>query len=294
MILSSNPANRVAALRHDLRLEAALPVPRRLDPHRPVIGPQRLRRRPVAGVPRPARRRLAALVAEVIGQLGVHRPLDQPLGQLREQPAGPDDLLLRPSAGEQLIDQLVAEPLTQLGRQPLDPELVRRRAAIPIRSPYGLTPRDGGAALQLVGHLPWNRRHDTPLLVMPTQKIGHSPLAGKTEPAGGRACVRTTFAPLRPRRRVVARGSWRTTQSWRSETGVCRTHAARRRGPRDRFERGGGARTRDLEVHHAFACSSVEARCGARTQTGPAESNSVCLSSERLACQKARRRCYGA
>jgi hypothetical protein len=46
------------ALRHDLRLEAALPVPGRLDPQRPVIGTQRLRRRPIAGVSDPARRRL--------------------------------------------------------------------------------------------------------------------------------------------------------------------------------------------------------------------------------------------
>jgi hypothetical protein len=110
----------------------------------------------------------------MIGQLGVHRALHQPLGQLSEQPTGTNDLLLRLSAGEQLIDQLITETLTQLGRQPLDVEDVRRRAAIPIRSPYGLTPRDGGTGIQLVGHLPCNRRHDTPLLVMPTQKIGQS------------------------------------------------------------------------------------------------------------------------
>jgi hypothetical protein len=41
----------------------------------------------------------------MLGQLGVHRPLDQPLGQLRQHAARPDDLLLRPGAGEQLIDQ---------------------------------------------------------------------------------------------------------------------------------------------------------------------------------------------
>ena len=38
------PREPRCALRQDLRLEAALPVPRRLDPHRPVISPQRLRR----------------------------------------------------------------------------------------------------------------------------------------------------------------------------------------------------------------------------------------------------------
>lgn len=42
-----------------------------------------------------------------------------------------------------------------------------------------------------------------------------------------------------------------------------------------------------------FGSSSVEARCRAQQETGPAKSNSVCLSSERLACQKARRRFMG-
>jgi hypothetical protein len=114
----------------------------------------------------------------MVGQLGVHRPLNEPPGQLGKQPTGPDDLFLRLGAGEQLIDQLVAEPHTQFGRQRSDAELVRPRAAIPIRSPYGLTPRDGGAGIKLVDHLPWNRRHDTPLPVMPTQKIGQSPISG--------------------------------------------------------------------------------------------------------------------
>ena len=99
------------ALADDLRLEAAVAVPRRLDPDRPVLGRKRLRGRAVAGVAGPAGRLLVRLVAEMLGQLGLHRPLHQPLGQLREQPAGPDDLLLGPRAREQLVDHLVRDPL---------------------------------------------------------------------------------------------------------------------------------------------------------------------------------------
>ena len=50
------------------------------------------------------------LVADVVGQLDLHRPLDQPLGQLGQQPAGPGDLLLGARAGEQLVDHLIADP----------------------------------------------------------------------------------------------------------------------------------------------------------------------------------------
>ena len=56
------------------------------------------------------------LVADVVGQLDLHRPLDQPLGQLGQQPAGPGDLLLGRGAGEQLVDHLIADP--PIGRHP--------------------------------------------------------------------------------------------------------------------------------------------------------------------------------
>jgi hypothetical protein len=96
-------------LGHDLRLERARPVARLLDPHRPVLGVHRLRCHPVAGVADPARRRLSPLVAEMVGQLGLHRPLDQPLRQPAEQPLRAGDLLRRARAGEQLVDQLVRQ-----------------------------------------------------------------------------------------------------------------------------------------------------------------------------------------
>jgi hypothetical protein len=49
------------------------------------------------------------LIAKVIGQLDLHRPLHQPLGQLRQQAAGPDDLLLAVRAGQQLVDEVVGK-----------------------------------------------------------------------------------------------------------------------------------------------------------------------------------------
>lgn len=60
------------------RLEAALAVTRLADPDRAVIGQERLGRRAVARLARPARRRLAVLVAQVLGQLGC-RPRAPPM-----------------------------------------------------------------------------------------------------------------------------------------------------------------------------------------------------------------------
>ena len=70
-------------LRHDLRLERPRPITRLVDPDRPMLGMDRLRGDPVASVTDPARRRLTTLIAEVIGQLGIHRPLNKPLRQPR-------------------------------------------------------------------------------------------------------------------------------------------------------------------------------------------------------------------
>ena len=67
--------------------------------------------------------------ADVVGQLGVRRPLHQALGQLCQQPAGPGDLLLRRGAGEQLVDHLITDP--PVGRHPqslTNPTAVSRAA----------------------------------------------------------------------------------------------------------------------------------------------------------------------
>ena len=84
------------------------------------------------------------LVAEVVGQLDLQRALDQPLGQLRQHPARPDDLLLRPRAGQQLVDHLVRELAADLirhahqGSQAGAPALAWRLAAAPPRARHSL------------------------------------------------------------------------------------------------------------------------------------------------------------
>ena len=105
------PLKAALALANDLRCEAAVAIPRRLDRHLPVLGHQRLRAGPVARVARPARRLLMRLIAQMVSQLDLHRPLHQSLGQRRQQPARPGDLLLGPRAGQQLIDHLIRDPL---------------------------------------------------------------------------------------------------------------------------------------------------------------------------------------
>src|SRR5450755_1888648 len=87
-----------------------------VDPDLPVLGDQRLGARAVALVARAAGRLLMRLIADVVGQLNLHRPLDQPLGQLGQQPAGPGDLLLGARAVQQLVDHLIADP--PVGRHP--------------------------------------------------------------------------------------------------------------------------------------------------------------------------------
>jgi len=121
------PLKATLALAHDLRGEAPVPVTRRVNPDRAVLGDQRLRRRPVPSVPGPAGRFLVRFVAEVVGQLDLHRPLHQALGQLGEQPAGPGDLLLRRGAGEQLINHLIADPpVDRHPKRSIDPAAAHR------------------------------------------------------------------------------------------------------------------------------------------------------------------------
>src|SRR5207249_5452282 len=128
----------------DLRLERPLPITRGAYLDRPVLGRKRLRRRAVAGVAGPTGRLLVRLVAEMIGQLRRHRPLHQPLGQLREHAAGADDLLLGASTGEQLIDHLIGKTIANRVRN-LEPGDASRA----LRSPSGLAPQPAGAIDQL-------------------------------------------------------------------------------------------------------------------------------------------------
>src|SRR5439155_15010326 len=133
------PLEAPLALADDLRLEAALAVPRRFDPHRPVLRRKRLRCRAVAGVARAAGRLLMWLVAEMLGQLRRHRPLHQPLRQLREHTARADDLLLGTRAREQLVDHRISKTIANLVRQPDPRRPLRpaRSAGRSLRSPPG-------------------------------------------------------------------------------------------------------------------------------------------------------------
>jgi len=114
---------------HDHRLEAADPVAWLLDPHRAVLGMHRLLAEAVAGVAGAARWRLTALVAQVVRQLGVHRPLDQALRQAVKQALRAGELLGRARAGEQLVDQLVRK-LRRLERIAIRAGVDRRQSPI--------------------------------------------------------------------------------------------------------------------------------------------------------------------
>ena len=97
------------ALADDLRLEAAVAIAGGVDRHPPLVADQRLGRRPIPSVARATGRLKMRLVAQMLGQLDLQRPLDQPLGQLRQHPARPGDLLLGPGAGQQLVDHLIGD-----------------------------------------------------------------------------------------------------------------------------------------------------------------------------------------
>ena len=90
------------------------------------------------------------LVADVIGQLDLHRALHEALGQLGEQPAGPGDLLLRARAGEQLVDHLIADPPIRRHPQSLpQPAAASRTVNGPVHQLLTQAPRfprpQGGA-----------------------------------------------------------------------------------------------------------------------------------------------------
>jgi hypothetical protein len=84
----------------------------------------------VERVLRPTGWLLVAFIADVIGQLNLKRPFHQPLGQLRQHAARADDLLLSPSARQQLVDDLVRQLSADLIGHPIqDLRRGRRRLA---------------------------------------------------------------------------------------------------------------------------------------------------------------------
>ena len=74
------------ALGDQLRLEAADAVAWHRNVDLAILGQDRLCARSVAAVAAAAARRIAFLVAQVLGQLGPERPLDQRLLELLEKP----------------------------------------------------------------------------------------------------------------------------------------------------------------------------------------------------------------
>jgi hypothetical protein len=116
----------------DLRLKRPFPITRGTHVDGPVLGRQRLRGRAVTGVASAAGRLLVRLVAGMLGQLRRHRALHKPLGQLGEHTARPDDLLLRPGAGKQLVDHLIGKTIANSVR-----DRERRPVGRALRSPPG-------------------------------------------------------------------------------------------------------------------------------------------------------------
>jgi hypothetical protein len=105
-----DPGQPPLPLGDDLRLEGGVPVAGDVDLDRPDLGQHRLGSVPVAGVPAVAPGRIVAAVAQVVGELALERGLDQPLGQLSQQPALTGQLqpaLAGPS--DQPVDQLLID-----------------------------------------------------------------------------------------------------------------------------------------------------------------------------------------
>ncbi|BCL25110.1 hypothetical protein GCM10017668_69530 [Streptomyces tuirus] len=103
-----DPGQPPLPLPDDLRLERARSVTRHLDLDRPDVGQHGLGPAPVAGVAAAPAGRIVLLIAEVIGDLAFQRRLQDPLGQLLQQPALPGQLQsLRPGPFHQHRDQLL-------------------------------------------------------------------------------------------------------------------------------------------------------------------------------------------
>ena len=117
------PGQPGLALAHELGVEAALAVARRLDLDRPELGLDRLGSRAVAVVAGPAGRRLARRKAEMLGQLGAQRGLDHPARELREQPTRTGDLV-RIQALERVLQRIARQQAREAIASVLDGTLI--------------------------------------------------------------------------------------------------------------------------------------------------------------------------
>jgi hypothetical protein len=122
-----DPRQAPSALADDLGLEAAVAVAGHVNPHRPDLGQHRLAAVAVAGVPAIAAHGVMLAVAEVVGQLAFQGGLDQPLGELGQQPTLPGQL--QPAVAglpDQPVQQLLVDRVQHV--RPAGPRHGRRHA----------------------------------------------------------------------------------------------------------------------------------------------------------------------
>ena len=100
------PVDAPGVLGHHHRLERAGPVPWGRQSHVADLGGHRLGRGAVPGVGAPPARRVALLVAEMLGQFGGQAPLEHRLDHLGQEPALAGQLQVAGvNLGHQLVEQ---------------------------------------------------------------------------------------------------------------------------------------------------------------------------------------------
>src|ERR1039457_500511 len=99
------PRKAGLVLGDDLRLETPVPVPRRLQIDLAEIAFQFLLAAAVAGVAAVVARRVVLLIAYLLGQFGMHRPLQERFRQLLEKAILANDVFRLLVAGQKGVDQ---------------------------------------------------------------------------------------------------------------------------------------------------------------------------------------------
>lgn len=128
-----DPGQPTLPLAHDLRLERPGSVARDPDLDRADVGEHCLGPAAVTGVPAAPTGRVVLVVADVVGDLPVQRGLQDPLGQLLQQPALTGQLQpFTPGPIDQHRDQLLVRDRTgRLHSRLLDGDLGRHLASLP-------------------------------------------------------------------------------------------------------------------------------------------------------------------
>jgi hypothetical protein len=115
--MSSTPRQPALTLARYLRRERPVPVPGHVDPDRTDIGQHRLVPHTIAGVPAVLTRRVALVIAQVIGDLTFQGRPQDPLRELLQQTTIPGQLQTRRTGlPHQLSDQLRVDTVRRLPR----------------------------------------------------------------------------------------------------------------------------------------------------------------------------------